>query len=103
VHRAVPPQPIHLKNSHASESPVTDGERVYAYIGSAGVFCLDMEGHTIWSNSLPAHKMRYGWGTAASPALDRERLYLVSDNEEDSYLLALDKRTGKELWPSAPR
>lgn len=98
VHRAVPAQPIHLKNSHASETPVTDGERVYVYIGSAGAFCLDMQGRTIWSKALPAHKMRYGWGTAASPALEGERLYVVSDNEEGSFLLALDKRTGKELW-----
>lgn len=98
VHRATPSQPIHLKNSYASETPVTDGERFYAYIGNAGVFCLDMEGQAVWSKALPAHRMRYGWGTAASPALDQDRLYVLSDNEEDSYLLALDKRTGKELW-----
>jgi outer membrane protein assembly factor BamB len=98
VHRSVPSQPIHLKNSHASETPVTDGERVYVYVGNAGVFCLDMQGNTIWSKALPTHKIRYGWGTAASPTLDGERLYVISDNEEDSYLLALDKRTGKEIW-----
>jgi outer membrane protein assembly factor BamB len=42
--------------------------------------------------------MRYGWGTGASPVLHEDRLYLVNDNEEDSYLLALDKRTGQEVW-----
>ena len=47
---------------------------------------------------VPPHAMRYGWGTAASPVLHRDRLYLVNDNEEQSYLLALDKRTGKEVW-----
>lgn len=60
-----------------------------------------MGGNTVWSKALPAHKMRYGWGTAASPALDNDRLYVISDNEEESYLLALDKRTGKELWRAA--
>jgi outer membrane protein assembly factor BamB len=42
--------------------------------------------------------MRAGWGTASSPVLHRDRLYLVNDNEEQSYLLALNKRTGKEIW-----
>ena len=41
---------------------------------------------------------RYGWGTAASPALHRDRLYILNDNEEDSWLLALDKYTGEEIW-----
>lgn len=98
VHRATPAQPIHLKNSYASETPVTDGERVYAYVGNAGVFCLDLQGHSLWSKLLQAHPTRYGWGTAASPVLHGERLYLANDNEEESYLLALDKRTGKEIW-----
>ena len=87
-----------LKNSYASETPVTDGERVYAYFGNVGVFCLDMEGRPVWSKSLPPHAMRHGWGTAASPVLHRDRLYLVDDNEEQSYLLALDKGSGKEVW-----
>ena len=96
--RAPPPGPRHVKNSYASETPVTDGERVYAYFGNVGVFCLDMEGRPVWSKSLPPHATRLGWGTAASPVLHRDRLYLVNDNDEQSYLLALDKRTGKEVW-----
>ena len=98
VHRGTPPGPVHVKNSYASETPVTDGERVYAYFGNVGVFCLDLEGRPVWSKSLPPHAMRHGWGTAASPVLHRDRLYLVDDNEEQSYLLALDKRSGKEVW-----
>ena len=98
VHQGTPPGPAHAKNSYASETPVTDGERVYAYFGNVGVFCLDLEGRPVWSKPLPPHAMRHGWGTAASPVLHRDRLYLVNDNEEQSYLLALDKRTGKEVW-----
>lgn len=90
--------PKHSKNSYASETPVTDGERVYAYFGNLGVFCFDMEGRPVWSKKLEPHATRNGWGTAASAVLYRDRLYLVNDNEEQSYLLALDMRTGKEAW-----
>ncbi len=55
VHRGTPPGPVHSKNSYASETPVTDGERVYAYFGNVGVFCFDMEGRPLWSKSLPPH------------------------------------------------
>ena len=67
VHRGPPVGPIHLKNSYASETPVTDGERVYACVGGVGLFCLDFTGEQVWSHPLEPHKMRSGWGTAASP------------------------------------
>jgi outer membrane protein assembly factor BamB len=89
---------IHLKNSLASETPVTDGERIYAYFGNVGLACYDMDGKRIWSQKTPAHRTRMGWGTAASPALYGEKLFIVHDNEEKSFLLALDRRTGKQLW-----
>jgi outer membrane protein assembly factor BamB len=57
-----------------------------------------MEGRPAWSKPLPPHATRLGWGTAASPVLYRDRLYLVNDNEEQSYIVALDKQTGKEVW-----
>jgi len=44
----VPPGPIHPKNTYASETPVTDGERVYAYFGNIGLFCYDMDGRELW-------------------------------------------------------
>ncbi len=77
VHRGPPPAPIHLKNSYASETPVTDGERVYVCVGNVGVFCLDYAGHEVWSTPLEPHKTRSGWGTAASPVLHGDRLFLV--------------------------
>jgi outer membrane protein assembly factor BamB len=98
VKKAEPAEPRHLKNTYASETPITDGERVYSFFGNIGVFCLDLDGHPVWSKALEPHKTRSGWGTAASPVLHLDRLYLVNDNDEQSYLLALDKRTGKELW-----
>lgn len=97
AHRGAPAQK-HLKNSYASETPVTDGERVYAYFGNVGLFCYDMKGKLLWSKpSAPVH-MRYGWGTAASPALHQGRLYIVNDNDDKSYLEALDKKTGDVIW-----
>jgi outer membrane protein assembly factor BamB len=98
VHQGPPPAPTHVKNSYASETPVADGERVYACFGNVGVVCLDFEGRPVWSQPIPPHAMQYDAGTAASPVLHGDRLYLVNDNQEQSYLLALDKRTGRALW-----
>ncbi|HEY3965518.1 MAG TPA: PQQ-binding-like beta-propeller repeat protein [Planctomycetaceae bacterium] len=98
AHEGRPETTLHIKNTYASETPATDGKRVYAYFGNLGVFCYDLEGRLVWSKKLETHATRAGWGTAASPALFDNRLYIVNDNEEDSYLLALDAATGDELW-----
>ena len=98
VHRGVPKHGHHLKNSLASETPVTDGERVYAYIGNVGLFSFDFEGKLLWSKRWESVPTRFGWGTAASPVLHGERIYLVNDNEQESFLVALDKKTGKRIW-----
>lgn len=98
AHKSAPDSTIHIKNSFASETPVTDGERLYAYFGNLGVFCYDLNGNALWSKRLKPAKTRFGWGTAASPVVHKGRLYLVNDNEDESYLLALDAKTGKEVW-----
>jgi outer membrane protein assembly factor BamB len=98
VHTGKPARPIHIKNTYASETPVTDGERVYFYFGNVGVFCFDMAGKELWQKRLDPVKIRYKWGTAASPVLHAGRLFIVNDNDEQSYLLALDKKTGKEIF-----
>ena len=98
VHEGKPDSPRHLKNSYASETPVTDGEHLYAYFGGVGLFCFDLAGNSVWEKRIAPQKMAYGWGTAASPILDGDRLYLLNDNEEDSRLLALDKKSGDEIW-----
>jgi outer membrane protein assembly factor BamB len=98
AHRGVPPGSHHLKNTYASETPVTDGERVYAYFGNVGLFCYDMKGKLLWSNPVASANTRFGWGTAASPVLHQGRIYIVNDNDEHSYLQALDAKTGKAIW-----
>ena len=89
---------VHIKNSLASETPVTDGKRVYAYFGNVGVACFDLEGKAVWSQKTPRHKTKMGWGTGSSPALHAGKLFIVHDNEEKSFLAALDALTGKQLW-----
>jgi outer membrane protein assembly factor BamB len=98
VGRGVPPQPRHQKNSHAAETPVTDGDRVYAYVGNVGIFAFDLAGKPLWSKPLPPVKVRQGLGSAASPVLYKDRLYIVNDNDEQSYVAAYNKMTGEQLW-----
>jgi outer membrane protein assembly factor BamB len=98
LHTAVPSQPVHLKNTYLSETPVTDGERVYVYSGSIGLFAFDLSGTPVWSKPMPAVKTRLGWGSASSPVLHQGRLYIVNDNEERSFVAAYDAPSGRELW-----
>lgn len=88
----------HSKNSFASETPTTDGERVYVYLTDYGLFAYDFQGKQSWSTPLKSHATTRDWGTGASPALHKDRLYVLNDNEEQSFVAAFDTRTGKELW-----
>lgn len=90
--------PVHIKNTYASETPVTDGERVYAYFGSHGLYALDFQGKVVWSQPMAARKMAHGWGTASSPILHEGRVIVVNDNEEESFVAAYEAATGKEVW-----
>jgi outer membrane protein assembly factor BamB len=101
VHEAKPTTSIHLKNSYASETPVTDGEGVYCAFGNIGIWRLDFEGNVVWSKPLEPLPTRFGWGPAASPALHEDRLYFVNDNDRESYICAIDKKTGDEVWRTA--
>jgi outer membrane protein assembly factor BamB len=98
VHQGMPQTPIHLKNSYGAETPVIDGRRIYALFGNLGVFSFMMDGQEVWSRRIEPRKTRYGWGSAASPVLYGERLFIVNDNEERSELIALDTKTGNDLW-----
>ncbi len=95
---ARPTIPTHGSNTYATETPVSDGERVYAYFGMTGLFCYDLKGEEVWKKDLGSFSMMAGWGTASSPVLDGDRIFIQCDNEEKSFLAAYDKKTGKELW-----
>jgi outer membrane protein assembly factor BamB len=98
AHRGVPPEERHPKNSYANPTSVTDGERVYAWFDSIGLFCYDLQGNKLWEQRWGSFPMRGGWGPGASPVLHHDHVYVVNDNERESFMLALDKTTGKELW-----
>ena len=89
----------HKKASFASPTAATDGERVYAYFGSEGLYAYDFEGTLVWKFD-PGVVGTMGVGVGTSPLLYRDLVILLcdEDNGEKSYLVALDRRTGKEKW-----
>ena len=98
VNRGTPTFDRHLKSSYASSTPVTDGKHVYAYFGNVGVFAFDMNGTMLWETRFPASDTRFGWGPAASPVFHDGTLFIVNDNDEDSFVVALNAETGIERW-----
>lgn len=85
--------------SFASNSPVTDGKYVYVSFGSRGVYCYDFNGKLVWEKDLGVQmRMRLSFGEGSAPALVGDALVLIFDHENGSFIVSLDKRTGKELW-----
>jgi outer membrane protein assembly factor BamB len=91
---------VHDKHNLASASPVTDGERVYAVFGSGQVVAVDMNGKQVWTRNLAKEHAPFdiNWGNGSSPVVHGGKLILVCYHEAASYLLALDSRTGNQLW-----
>lgn len=97
--RDVPVNFRHLKNSYASQTPVTDGTYVYAFFGDQGMYCYDFEGTLIWSRDLGDFKTRQNWGLGSSPVLYKHLVIQTCDQETgESFIVALDKKTGKTVW-----
>jgi outer membrane protein assembly factor BamB len=89
---------VNQNNTYASETPATDGEHVIAYFGNTGLYCYDVSGNLVWSKDLGVYPMQLGWGTGSSPLLYAGRVFIQCDNDQKSFLVALDKKTGDELW-----
>ncbi len=89
----------HKMSSYASPTPVTDGTMVYAYFGSEGIYAYDFGGKLVWKKDV-GDIATVGMGTATSPILHGNLVILQcdEDNGEKSFILALDKRTGREVW-----
>ena len=98
AHQGKPSIPTHRSNTYASETPVTDGERLYVYFGMVGVFCYDLDGKLAWKKDLGSYEMTNGWGTASSLALHEEHLFVQVDSENDSFVTALKTADGSEAW-----
>jgi outer membrane protein assembly factor BamB len=95
----MPPLLRHIKNSFASETPTTDGERVYVFFGAIGlVAALDFKGNIVWTKEMGAFYGPQEFAPAASPILHKERLYVINDNTKRSFLAAFDRKTGEQAW-----
>ncbi len=86
----------HRIGSPAAPTPCADGERVYVYFGSFGVIAYDFAGKEVWRKELPAPVVEFG--TGASPLLAEGKVILVADQDMGSHLLALDAKTGAQVW-----
>ncbi len=93
-----PMENTHVLGSWASNSACTDGKYIYAYFGSRGVHCLDFSGKIIWQRDFGQMEKHMSFGEGSSPFLYKDKLYIQWDHEKDSYLFALDTKTGKEVW-----
>ena len=98
AYEGIPGITTHPSNTHASETPVTDGERLYVYFGMNGLYCYDLDGELLWKRDMGAFPSTSNWGTATSPLVYNDLLYMQIDSDSASYLAALDKRTGKHIW-----
>jgi outer membrane protein assembly factor BamB len=101
LREALPQEQGHRTASLASSSPVTDGERLYVLFGSFGLYCLDLNGKLIWKADFGPMQSLHGHGEGSSPALHGNTLIVNWDHEGQSFVVALDKRTGRELWKVA--
>jgi outer membrane protein assembly factor BamB len=98
VREQVPLVNTHATGSWASHSAVTDGECVYAYFGSHGLYCLDLQGNLLWERDFGKMDKDEGFGEGSTPALYEDKLVILRDHEGQSKLIILNKRTGKTAW-----
>ena len=93
-----PPGGRHRKNSYASETPVTDGDRIYVYVANLGLFVCDLDGQQVWQKRLKPYPIYEDFGSGASPILVDGRLIIVNDNEQEQFIAAFDKKNGNLIW-----
>ena len=93
-----PHEGTHPTGTWASASAATDGEIVLACFGSRGLYALDMDGKPLWEKDLGDMTVKLGFGEGSTPALTKDRVVVQWDHEGESFIVALDRKTGKELW-----
>ncbi len=94
----LPHEGHHGTGTFASGSPITDGESVFAYFGSRGLYALDLKGNVKWQKDFGKYRSANQFGEGSSPALHGNTLVVNWDHEGDDFIAAFDKTTGKELW-----
>jgi len=102
VKEEAPVESTHELGSWASNSPLTDGENIYAFFGSRGLYCLDMKGNVKWSRNFGQMEILMNFGEGSSPAIYKDKIFLQWDDQKKSIMYAIDKKTGKDVW-SVPR
>lgn len=107
AHRGVPKIKRHIKNTHASSTPVTDGKHVAAFFGSEGLYCYDFDGKLLWKQDLGVldagwfYDPDYQWGTASSPIIFDNLVIIQCDSQKNSFIAAFDLKTGRQVWRTA--
>jgi outer membrane protein assembly factor BamB len=104
IHEGTPRMKRHIKSSHASSTPATDGQRVVVLAGTEGLFCYDVQGKLLWRRDLGVMDVglvddpTYQWGPASSPIIYRDLVIVQNDRHRDSWLAAYDLKTGAPVW-----
>jgi outer membrane protein assembly factor BamB len=102
AHRGKPFGGRHRKNTYASETPATDGERLYVSFGAnVGLYCLSLDGQVLWRRNWEPQSIYLDFGTASSPVVHGGRVYVQRDCEGESFLAALDAKTGETKWTAS--
>lgn len=94
----VPHEGHHKTHTFAAASPITNGKQVFVSFGSRGIFSYDFDGKKLWERDLGDMQTRRGWGEGASPVLHDDSLIVNWDHEGQSFIVALDAKTGDEKW-----
>ncbi len=98
LHTEAPHEGGHYTGSFASNSPVTDGQHLFAFFGSRGLYALDLDGTLQWKVDLGQMRTKHAHGEGSSPALYRDTLIGNWDHEGQSFVIALDKKSGRQFW-----
>ena len=96
--KLIPHEGAHRDNNFASASPTTDGERLYCWFGSAGLFCFDLDGNKLWERNLGKIKMGASLGEGCSPVVHDGKIVIVRDHSRQSSIEVLSAKNGKSLW-----
>jgi len=104
AYEGVPKIKRHIKSTHASSTPATDGKYVVAFFGSEGLYCYDLNGKLVWKKDLGLldagwfYDPDYQWGTASSPIIYKNMVIVQCDVQKNSFIAAYDLKDGKQLW-----
>ncbi len=98
VAEELPHEGGHITSSFASASPVTNGEQLFAFFGSYGLYALDLDGNLLWSKDLGNMHSKHGHGEGSSPVLYQDTLVVNWDHEGDSFVVAFHAGSGQQKW-----